>query len=112
MRVLLRDLPLMLRDILAQSLATQPGVEIVAEPPLAQAEASTSPAPDVVIVGTADPDVNGSTAVLHRWPHSRVLLISSSGLRGSLVELQPRRTSLGEMSMSELLDVVARTAQR
>lgn len=112
MRVLLRELPLMLRDMLAQSLANQPHVELIDEPPVPPPDPHATTAPDMVIVGTDDPDANGSSAVLHRWPRSRVLLISTSGQRGSLVELHPRRTSLGEMSLSDLLGVVARAAQR
>jgi DNA-binding NarL/FixJ family response regulator len=112
MRVLLRSLPVMLRDMVAQALASQPGVEVISEPPLPAPDPVTLQVPDVVIVGTDDPDVNGSSAVLHRWPHSRVLLISASGERGSLVELQPRRTSLGDMSMADLLGVVTRAAER
>ena len=112
MRVLLRGLPLMLRDILVRSLADQPDVEIISEPPPPPLEPLAAASPDVVIVGTDDPDASGTSAVLHRWPQSRVLLISASGQRGSLVELQPRRTSLGEMSLSKLLEVVTRVARR
>jgi chemotaxis response regulator CheB len=111
MRVLLRELPLMLRDMLAQTLANEPGVEIISEPLPALTPPSAAP-PDVVIVGTLDPDVNGATALLHRWPLSRVLMISATGQRGSLVELQPRRTSLGEMSLADLVRVVTREARR
>lgn len=112
MRVLLRELPLMLRDMLAQTLAKEPGVEIISEPPLPLTPPPSAAPPDVVIVGTDDPDVNGATALLRRWPLSRVLLISATGERGHLVELQPRRTSLGEMSLADLLRVVTREAGR
>ena len=53
-----------------------------------------------------------ATRGIEKVPPGRVLLISTSGEGGSLVELRPRRTSLGEMSMSELVGVVARAAQR
>ena len=99
----------MLRDMLAHALAGQPGVELMSEPPLpVQKAAATSP--DVVIVGTEDEGSAGTLALLRRWPQSRVLLISSSGRCASLVELQPRRTALGEVSLVELLQVVTQSA--
>jgi DNA-binding NarL/FixJ family response regulator len=110
MRVLLRKLPAMLREVLAQALASHPGVEIVDEPPLPPLAEPSSP--DVVIVATEDPDANGAPALLRRWPQSRVLMISASGDRSSLVELQPHRTSFGEMSLAQLVSVVTHVTER
>jgi chemotaxis response regulator CheB len=110
MRVLLWELPAMLRDVLAQALASHPGVEIVDEPPLPTFADPSSP--DVVILAAEDPDANGAPAVLRRWPLSRVLLISAGGDRSSLVELQPHRTSFGEMSLAQLVSVVTRVTER
>jgi hypothetical protein len=99
----------MLRDMLAHALAGQPGVELMSEPPLpARKAAATSP--DVIIVGAEDEGSAATLALLRRWPHSRVLLISSSGRRASLLELQPRRTALGEVSLVQLLQVVTQSA--
>jgi hypothetical protein len=91
----------MLSDIFEHAIQNEPGWELMRdtepiEPPGLQ--------PDLVIVGTSHPgDDDGAPALLARWPSSRVLLITDNGQSASLVELQPRRTELGEVSLSELL---------
>jgi hypothetical protein len=111
MRILLREMPLMLREMLSQALIGDGNAEIITEPPLA----ATSPqliAPDVVICATEDPsDANGAPALLERWPLSQVLLIATDGHQATLYELQPRRTALGEMSIPQLLEVVSQVTR-
>ena len=102
----------MLRDMITHALAGQPGVEIISEPPPPPPDPSLALTPDVVILGTQDPDANGSAAVFRRWPHSRVLMISTSGDRGFMVELQPRRIQLPEVSLTELIAVVTQVGRQ
>ena len=111
MRILLRELPPLLRDMLAQALASRPGVELISEPPPPVPEPAAA-LPDVVILSAEDPDAAGTPAVLRRWPRSRVLLISATGQRASLVELRPHRTALGEMTLVQLLQVVTQSPGR
>jgi hypothetical protein len=108
MRVLLRKLPPMLGEVLANALTRESGVEIISDPGPPPPEA---PPPDLVIVG-GDRAGAGGTAELERWPRSRVLLISGAGRRASLVELRPRHRALGEMSLERLRQVVSRLAGR
>src|SRR5262245_37425108 len=112
MRVLLREMPLMLRDMLAHTLERKPGVELLREPLPEPSDLPSPSTPDVVILGTEDPvDPDGAPALLSRWPRSQVLLISTNGQQASLFELQPHRIALGEMSIDELLQVVSRVAE-
>jgi hypothetical protein len=112
MRVLLGHMPLMLKQLLAHALARDANTEILNDPPPSTAAASLVNAPDLVIGATADPAHAGAAPeLLARWPRSQVLMIATDGHQATLYELQPRRTWLGEMSIEQLLDVVARLAQ-
>ena len=102
----------MLRDMIAHALDGQPGVEIISEPPPPPPDPSLAAPPDLVILGTQDPDANGSGAVFRRWPRSRVLMITTRGDRGCIVELQPHRTELGEVSLTQLVAAVTQAAAR
>jgi hypothetical protein len=107
-RVLLRDLPTMLRDILSHALVREPDVELLEwmpEPP------HTAARPDVVIGNQDAPDPHWVRGVLGVWPDCRVLLIASAGHQVTLFELHPHRTALGEMSLDELVSVVTRVAR-
>ena len=107
-RVLLRDLPLMLRDILSHALSREPEVELLEsmpEPPYSVAR------PDVVIGNQDLPDTSWVYGVLSLWPDCRVLLIASAGHQVTLFELHPHRTALGEMSLEELVSVVTHVAR-
>ncbi len=106
-RVLLRDLPLMLRDILSHALVREPDVELLESMP----EPDTAARPDVVIGNQDAPDPGWVRDVLSLWPDCRVLLIASAGHQVSLIELHPHRTALGEMSLDELVSVVTRVAR-
>jgi DNA-binding NarL/FixJ family response regulator len=111
-RVLVRDVPQLVRDVLEHAIATQPDMELLRE------YASTfgpSPmgVPDVVVVGTQDPDDDRVVStLLSGWPRSQVLMITIDGHHAALYELHPRRTRLGEVSPLELLDAIRSTARR
>jgi hypothetical protein len=112
MRVLLGDMPLMLKELLTHALARDANAEIINEPLLPRAAPSPLNAPDLVIGATADSAQPGAAPdLLERWPRSQVLMIATDGHHATLYELQPRRTRLGEMSIEQLLGVVARLAQ-
>jgi hypothetical protein len=44
--------------------------------------------------------------VLREWPGTRVLAIEEDGRRASLYEMQPHRVPLGEVSASELVQLI------
>jgi len=107
-RVLLRDLPPMLRDILSHALAREPDVELLESMPKPP---DTAARPDVVIGNQDAPDQSWVRGVLSLWPDCRVLLIATTGQQVTLFELHPHRTTLGEMSLDELVSVVTRVAR-
>jgi hypothetical protein len=105
-RVLLLEVPKLLRDIL--QLATRHEDDFELE---TQVEPVLSP--DVVILGiTAAEDVTLVPALFARWPCAQVLTVTHAGDDVVAYELSPRRQALGEMSPPEIFaklrDVVRR----
>src|SRR5687768_13729552 len=112
MRVLLRELPQMLSDILEHAIGNEPGWELMQEPGPTVIEFGAI-RPDLIILGTPHrDDEDGAPALLARWPGCRVLLITENGEYASLIELQPRRTDLGEVSVAELMLAIRRAIQQ
>jgi DNA-binding NarL/FixJ family response regulator len=112
-RVLIRDAPNILRDILEQIVSSESDMELIPEPvvPL-YSVVDQSPAPDVVIVGTNEPAAGREArGLLTRWPGSHILMITERGHRVVLHELLPRRVELGEMSPTQLVQTI-RSATR
>jgi hypothetical protein len=104
-RILARDLPHMLHDIIAHAIAAEPDMAL--EPDLASA------APDVVIVGTTDAAQPGVAPLLVRWPESAVIAIEADGRNADYYELRPHRTHLGEISPTDLIRLIrAKTLTR
>lgn len=108
-RVLIRDGPPMLRDILERAIAGAPDMEAVPESPLAAQEpVEPQPSqPDVVIVGAREPEpAAGVPALLKRWPGSQVLLITAHGRKAVMYQLVPHGTDMGEISPDQLVDAI------
>jgi DNA-binding NarL/FixJ family response regulator len=108
-RVLIRDAPKMLRDILAQAISGEPDMEVIAEPPVStQALGRTPPWPDVLIVGATSDGAPGDQVsdLLAEWPASRVLIISPRGHSVVMYELVPDARDLGELSPSQLVEAI------
>ena len=107
-RVLIRDIPKMLRDILEQEISGEPDMEVMSEPPVPpRAPADTNVSPDVFVVGTSDGEpCERARAVLVRWPRSRVLMITARGDRAVIYELVPQGCDLGELSPSQLVQAI------
>ena len=100
-RVLVTDLPLMLRSIVAEALADRQEVELVSGEP------SRRRGIDVLLTGAADPDdLDCARRLLAEWPTSRILLIASSGRHAVMYELYPRKMVLGDVSLDRLADVI------
>jgi DNA-binding NarL/FixJ family response regulator len=107
-RILIRDAPAMLRDILEHAISNEPDMEVIPEPLVSAAPvADQPPLPDVVVVGATDTEPATSTrALLDQWPRSQVLVISSRGHHVLMYELMPRRVDMGEMSPGELIQAI------
>lgn len=112
-RILIRDAPTILRDILEKAISDEPDMEVIREPatPIS-APLDQEPPPDVVVVSMGDgAPAEGAREVLTRWPTSHVLLIAAGGQRVFGYELRPRGVDLGEMSPHQLVEAI-RSATR
>jgi DNA-binding NarL/FixJ family response regulator len=111
-RVVLVDMPTLLRGIVREVLAPAADVELVGEFPesagLAAAVEETEA--DVVVVGGALGDGGPVRRLLEAHPRVRVLAIAADGRRGTVFLLAPEREPLGEVSPEVLLEAVRREA--
>jgi hypothetical protein len=106
-RVLLVDMPRMLRDIVAMVVRAEPDLELVGEvdDPEALAARMRRTRPDLVIAGAHPALEQMSHQLLGDYPRLRILEVETEGRRGYLYELFPRRRRLGELSPGSLLAV-------
>jgi DNA-binding NarL/FixJ family response regulator len=106
-RIVLVDMPRILREIIERAVADEPDMEIVdseaGNMPLREAiEASE---PDFVIAG-ADYDFGEVARVLDERPRLRVLAVAGDGREAFLYELRPTRTPLGEVSPRTIVEAI------
>src|SRR5262245_19047577 len=106
-RVLIREAPTMLRNILEQAIASEPDMEVIPEPVVPPPTEGQLRLPDVVVVGMSHSEpAEGARALLAQWPQSHVLIITARGHRVLRYELLPRGVDLGEMSPVQLTDAI------
>jgi hypothetical protein len=106
-------MPSMLLDIITDAIAPQPDMDVVDHGATAATllEAAERTDADVIILAR-----NGAATtedydeLLYGRRHLKVIEIFGEGRYGSLYELRPRRLSLGEMSPSQLVDVIRGSA--
>ena len=112
-RVLIRDAPTMLRDILEQVISNERDMEVIPEPVVPmQALVERPPSPDVVVVGRGDSEpAERARGLLARWPDSHVLMITARGDRVLRYELLPRGVDLGEMSPGQIVQAIRSAAR-
>lgn len=111
-RVLLFDMPQLLRDLVRDAVSGQTDLEVVGElddeSQLDAAVSSTSPS--VVIVGTDGAEISEACQALFEVrPRLRVLALATRRGRSVVWELAPRRVSLGEISPQSLLTALRKT---
>jgi hypothetical protein len=104
-RVLLDDLPTMLRSIVVDAVSARNDVELVEGD--ANAPARDFGRVDVVLTAADNPH-DGSRAgqLLAAWPQSRILLVASSGRQAVMYELHPRQLVLGDVSPTALVSAI------
>jgi hypothetical protein len=108
-RVLLQDVPLMLREIVENALLRQPDMVLMRDA-RAAAHAADATVPDVVLVGTTTPqDPRTATALLNRWPRARVLMLATSGKVAVMYSLTPQLDELRFERLGTLHRVMSRT---
>jgi hypothetical protein len=104
-RVLILGLPVMLREVVRETIASEPDVVVVGElppdAPLADSAASTSAA--VVVLAAGHPETGT------RPP---LVAVADGGGESFLLELRPKRTGLGELSPQELVRAIRNAAAR
>ena len=105
MRVLLDEIPPLLRSIIADALCDRPDVELISadlsDPTLDGTDV------DVVLTGAADPhDLQRAAWLFSKWPNSRILLVAGSGRDAVMYELYPRKLVLGDVSPRALANVI------
>jgi hypothetical protein len=111
-RVVLIDMPRLLRDIVSQ--LAGPGLRIVRayDAPVELVGAVDRDRADVVITGAEAHEQHELDRLLAERPRVKVLGIAADGRSSSLYELVPRRRSLGELSSGRLNDAVRRAVER
>jgi DNA-binding NarL/FixJ family response regulator len=108
-RILLGEMPRMMREIVEPAVATQADMQVVgavsARETLASEVGRTRA--EVVIVGLdSAPQVPSYEAVLYAHPHLKMLAVVDSGREALLYELRPHTVPLGQVSVAGLLDAI------
>jgi hypothetical protein len=96
----IRDLPIMLRQIVENAVSQQTDMDVMDDWPAAGP-------PDVAIVGarsTSDTEV--PLNLLERWPRSRVLVLTIDGADAAMVEFRPHITRFGALSRAKLINIL------
>jgi hypothetical protein len=108
-RIVLVDMPLLLREIVRDTLAREPDLDVVAEH---EADVDVRGAvgetdADLLIVGAEATTARmGVASVVGAQRGIRAIELQSDGKESVLYELRPHRVSLGEMSPETLLRTI------
>lgn len=96
MRVLLLEVPKLLRDILERAIRSRDGIEMIRDTrPTLEAMTESGPVPDVVVLGlSAEDDAPLVPIVLSRWPLARVITIHEGGRSAEVARLHPQSRKL------------------
>lgn len=109
-RILLVNIPQLLRDLITDCLAEQPNAKVVEDDATideAVAAARTGDA-DFVIVGTSDESLPAELRGLlsDRAPRLAVLGVADDGKQGYLHELRPQRSPLVPLTRDRLITAI------
>jgi DNA-binding NarL/FixJ family response regulator len=107
-RVLLLEMPPLLRGILEDAIHMHGDCELLKDSTDALAMAlHPTAAPDIVILGmTAAEDATLVPGLFARWPQACVMTVMRAGDDATVYELRPSHGSLGEMSPEEIVDTL------
>jgi DNA-binding NarL/FixJ family response regulator len=107
-RVLLLEVPQLLRGILEHAIRDQSECQLLKDtrPAFEMLTEQTVP-PDIVILGlTAAEDVTLVPTLFARWPAAQVMTVMQAGEDAAVYELRPRRRALGQMSPDEVVETL------
>jgi DNA-binding NarL/FixJ family response regulator len=108
-RILLVDMPRMLREIIQNVVDAHPGVTVAgvhpqAVPLVAAVDAVRA---DVVIFGQDSPGlVEAGRELIEQRPRVQLMAVSDDGRRATLSGLRPYREPLGEVEPSRLVEAI------
>ena len=103
-RVLLLELPQLLRDILEHAIRQQTDWELLKDMPEFAALAGNTAPPDIVVLGlTEAQDATLVAALLARWPMTQVVTVMQTGDDAMAYELRPHRRMLGQVSPADIV---------
>jgi hypothetical protein len=107
-RVLLVNLPPLLRNILEHEMSQHAGWQVEAPDGVHLQAALEGPhGPDAVILG-AEPGhaARDAASLLDVWPRAEVLVVTATGRAASLHELRQSSVQLGQVSASEAAETI------
>lgn len=107
-RVLLMDMPPLLRQILEHAISQHGDLQLIPEagdtPGVATHRGTP---PDAVIVcARASRAPHQASALLERWPRAQIVVVTAAGRDAALYELRPHRTELGQLSPAEAVQAI------
>lgn len=111
-RIVLIDMPRLLRDILGGLASADLHVVRTYPEPVDLVDAVDRDAADVLITGVDAQEPRELERVLVERPSVKVLGIAADGSSTTLLELVPRRRRLGEVSVEQIAAAVRRSVER
>jgi DNA-binding NarL/FixJ family response regulator len=108
-RILLWKMPPMLLDIISDTIAPQPDMDIVGKGRMEEdlLDAAEQTNADIIIIARSKASEHKDyDELLYRHCRIKVLEILDKGRYGSLFEMRPCRVALGEMSPLRLLEAI------
>jgi hypothetical protein len=99
-KIVLLELPDMLREPLLETLGNQPDLIVAGE-------LDPSQCPDFLILGADDAELpKPYLEVLVACPATRVIVMTREGQHGFLHELRPHATPIGELTPAQILETI------
>ncbi len=108
LRVLIREMPPLLRDLVEDAVSTQQDMELLPDRRPTWPRVHAFDGPHVIVTAASDLEQSATAATEWlRWvPTARVVVIDTSGARSMLYELRPHAVPLGELSREQLVHVI------
>jgi DNA-binding NarL/FixJ family response regulator len=106
-RIVLADLPVMLRQIVRDAVTAEPDMEVIGEFDASGLFFEALNRADVVIAGTREPERSAFPhSVLSASPAAKVLMIAVADPAATMYELRRHQTALGDLSPSGLVEAI------
>jgi DNA-binding NarL/FixJ family response regulator len=114
MRVLLLEVPQLLRGILEHAIRQRSDCELLKSAGRDfELGTERTVLPDAVILGlSAADDSTLVPGLFARWPSAQVMTVMQAGDSAAVYEMRPRRRLLGQVSPTELLDALRDAVRR